>query len=281
MLQLAKHSISALAYGAHKAGERASLRRMLFNSIRLKRVETERFSGREEFRFLAYCFLNRHQSRSQILQDLWVSYELGEKREGFFVEFGATNGVVNSNTWLLERKYGWRGILAEPNPFWHSALAQNRSAAIDRRCVSSTSAQKVRFLTTDAVDPELSGVAEFASGDHFAGVRSDGVEIEVETISLNQLLSDHHAPITIDYMSIDTEGSEYDILQSFDFSRRVIELISVEQNRKTEAAIEALLARQGYQRVFREFSQWDGWYVRAEGEFRSKGIEVNSLAQGT
>jgi FkbM family methyltransferase len=280
MLQLAKHSISALAYGAHKAGERASLRRMLFNSIRLKRVETERFSGREEFRFLAYCFLNRHQSRSQILQDLWVSYELGEKREGFFVEFGATNGVVNSNTWLLERKYGWRGILAEPNPLWHSALAQNRSAAIDRRCVSSRSAQKVRFLTTDAVDPELSGVAEFASGDNFAGVRSDGVEIEVDTISLNQLLSDHHAPITIDYMSIDTEGSEYDILQSFDFSRHVIELISVEQNRKTEAAIEALLARQGYQRVFREFSQWDGWYVRAEGEFRSKGIELNSLAQG-
>jgi FkbM family methyltransferase len=270
MLQLAKHGISALAYGAHKAGEKASLRRMLFNSIRLKRVETERFSGREEFRFLAYCFLNRHQSQSQILQDLWVSYELGEKREGFFVEFGATNGIVNSNTWLLEKKYGWRGILAEPNPFWHPALAQNRSATIDYRCLSSTSARKVRFLTTDAVDPELSGVAEFAGGDHFVGVRSEGVEIEVETISLNQLLSDHDAPLTIDYMSIDTEGSEYDILQSFDFSRHIIELISVEQNRETEAAIEALLARQGYQRVFREFSQWDGWYVRAERDCLSK-----------
>jgi FkbM family methyltransferase len=279
MLRLAKHGISALAYGAHKAAERASLRRMLFNSIRLKRVETERFSRSEEFRFLAYCFLNRHQSQSQILQDLWVGYELGDKREGFFVEFGATNGIVNSNTWLLEKKYGWRGILAEPNPFWHSALAQNRSAAIDHRCVSSTSARKVRFLTTDAVDPELGGVAEFAGGDHFAGVRSDGVGIEVETISLNQLLSDHYAPLTIDYMSIDTEGSEYDILQSFDFSRHNVKLISVEQNRETEAAIEALLIGKGYERVFKEFSQWDGWYVRDEGQCLGNGIEVSSLAQ--
>jgi FkbM family methyltransferase len=264
MLRLAKHGISALAYGAHKAAENASLRRMLFNSIRLKRVETERFSRTEEFRFLAYCFLNRHQSRSQILQDLWVGYELGERRGGFFVEFGATNGSVNSNTWLLEKSYDWRGILVEPNPFWHSALGQSRSSAIDYRCVSSTSGKKVRFLTTNAVDPELSGVAEFASGDHFAGVRSDGVEIEVETVSLNQLLVDHHAPIKIDYLSIDTEGSEYDILRNFDFSRHAIKLISVEQNRETEAAIEALLARQGYARVFKEFSQWDGWYVHAE-----------------
>jgi hypothetical protein len=89
-------------------------KRMLFNSIRLNRIETERFRSIEECRFLAYVFLNRHESRSQILQDLWVSYELGEKREGFFVEFGASNGVVNSNTWLLEKKYGWKAFWLSP-----------------------------------------------------------------------------------------------------------------------------------------------------------------------
>ena len=139
MLRLAKQGISAAAHAAHKAAERAAFRGMIFNSIRLKRIETERFRGMEEFRFLAYCFLNRDASRSQILQDLWVGYELDERREGFFVEFGATNGLVNSNTWLLEKKYSWRGILAEPNPIWHSALRQNRNSAVDFRCVSSTS----------------------------------------------------------------------------------------------------------------------------------------------
>ncbi|WFU69228.1 FkbM family methyltransferase [Bradyrhizobium sp. CB2312] len=262
MTVFAKRGLSALASLASRAAKSPSLRRMMFNAIRLQRIEVERFSRMEEIRFLAYCFVNRHQSRSQILQDLWVGYELGERRGGFFVEFGATNGILNSNTWLLEKKFGWKGIVAEPNPLWHLALMQNRSSSIDRRCVSSSSGTKVKFLITDSVDPELSGVAEFAGGDHFAEVRSAGQEIQVETVTLNQLLIDHDAPAKIDYMSIDTEGSEYDILRAFDFSRYAIDLISVEQNRKTEAAIDAILTRHGYTRVFKEFSQWDGWYVR-------------------
>ena len=264
MLRLAKHGISALAYAASRAAESTSLRRMLFNSIRLNRMETERFRNIRECRFLAYVFSNRGESKSQILQDLWVSYELGEKREGFFVEFGATNGVVNSNTWLLEKKYDWKGILAEPNPVWHAMLAENRGAAIDHRCVDATTGKTVTFLTTDGSDPELSAIAEFADGDHFAEVRAKGTAMQVETVSLNDLLSEYKAPDEIDYLSIDTEGSEYAILSQFDFSRYVVNLISVEQNRHTEPQIETLLKSQGFDRVFKEFSQWDGWYVRAD-----------------
>jgi len=264
MLRIAKHGLSALAFAASGAANSSALRRMIFNAIRLKRIEAERFRSVEECRFLAYCFLNRHRSRAQILQDLWVSYELDEKRNGFFVEFGATDGFTNSNTWLLEKERGWSGILAEPNPSWHAALGINRSAAIDHRCVSANSDMKVKFLATDKIDPELSGIAEFSAGDHFAEVRARGVELEVETVSLNCLLDQHNAPDHIDYMSIDTEGSEYECLRNFDFSRRSVPLISVEQNRQTEAIIERLLAAKGYRRVFREFSQWDGWYVRQD-----------------
>jgi FkbM family methyltransferase len=264
MWRATKRGISALSHVAYKITESESVRRMAFNAIRLKRVEVERFMAMEECRFLAYCFLNRHESRSQILQDLWVSYELDQRRDGFFVEFGATNGLTNSNSWLLENKYNWKGILAEPNPVWHSELAKNRNASIDHRCVSSSSGDVVSFLTTNALDPELSSIATFSDGDHFASVRAEGVEIGVETVSLNQLLTEHHAPERIDYLSIDTEGNEYDVLSHFDFSRHAIDLISVEQNRKTEPKIEALLIEHGYQRVLKEFSQWDGWYVRAD-----------------
>lgn len=264
MWRAAKHGISALSHVAYKMAESESLRRMAFNAIRLKRIEAERFMAMEQCRFLAYCFLNRDESRSQILQDLWVAYELDERRDGFFVEFGATNGLTNSNSWLLENKYRWNGILAEPNPVWHAELAKNRNVPIDHRCVSSSSGNVVSFLTTDASDPELSAIATFSDGDHFASVRSEGIEIKVETVSLNQLLAEHRAPKQIDYLSIDTEGNEYDILSHFDFSRHIIDLISVEQNRRTEPKIEALLSGHGYQRVFKEFSQWDGWYVRAD-----------------
>jgi FkbM family methyltransferase len=264
MMHFIKVALGGLSHLAHKASRSAALRRMLFNSIRLKRIETERFRKDEIWRLLAYTFLNRHRSRSQIMQDLWVSYQLRELRDGFFVEFGATDGVTNSNTWLFEKEYRWRGILAEPNPVWHAELQKNRSVAIDHRCVASSTGKVVTFLATNSSDPELSSIAEFSGGDHFAGIRADGNKINVETVSLNDLLLQHNAPFHIDYLSIDTEGNEFDILCHFDFSSRDISLLSIELNRTTEPRIEALLTENGYVRVFREFSQWDGWFVKSK-----------------
>ena len=55
-----------------------------------------------------------HKSRSQLRQDLFVLSQLDFKRNGYFVEFGATNGFNLSNTHLMEKEFGWTGILAEP-----------------------------------------------------------------------------------------------------------------------------------------------------------------------
>jgi FkbM family methyltransferase len=260
-----------LSNAAKNAGtllSKPSLQRVIFNAVRLNRPEVAKLLVNEDLHFLAYCVGRRRASRAQILQDLWVCYELGEKRDGYFVEFGSTDGITNSNTWLLEKKFGWRGILAEPNPVWHAELSSNRTAAIEHRCVSSKSGEQVAFLTTNGVDPELSGIASFAAGDHFASIRRTGDPIIVETISLNDMLDDHDAPGEIDYISIDTEGNEFDILSGFDFDRRGFKLISVEQNPATEKEIAALLEKHGYIRVFPQFSQWDGWYVSKQ--FRSQ-----------
>ena len=78
----------------------------------------------------------RGQCHSQLKQDLFVLLETGFKRGGYFVEFGATNGIDLSNTYLLEREFGWTGILAEPATAWHEALQRNRNAIIDTDCVS-------------------------------------------------------------------------------------------------------------------------------------------------
>jgi FkbM family methyltransferase len=240
------------------------LQKTLFNAARLNRPEFSRLWARNDLRFLSYVFARRHLSKSQILQDLWVCFELDEKRDGFFVEFGATNGITNSNTWLLEKEFGWTGILAEPNPYWHSDLGKNRQTFIDHKCVSSKSGETVAFLATDSSDPELSGMQAFADGDHFKSLREKGKAIQVQTTSLNDLLLSHNAPTNIDYLSIDTEGSELDLLLSFDFERYRISLISVEQNPATEGPIQNLLKSKGYSRVYPQFSQWDGWYVSNE-----------------
>ena len=78
-------------------------------------------------------------------------------------------------------------------------------------------------------DPELSGMQAFADGDHFKCLRENGKTIQVQATSLNDdLLLSYNAPTNIDYLSIDAEGSELDLLLSFDFERYRISLISVE-----------------------------------------------------
>ncbi len=258
MLTRTTKRMAAGALGA-LAG-RPDVRQIMFNALRLRRPEIMQLREDEAVRFLGYVFDNLDSSKSQILQDLWVAFELSEMRGGFFVEFGATDGLTNSNSWRLEKQFGWSGILAEPNPVWHAALDRNRSGAIDKRCVYSRSGETLGFMATE--DPELSGISASAGRDHFAAVRQAGTAIEVETVSLDDLLDQHAAPAVIDYMSIDTEGSELEILEAFDFGKRQVHLLSVEHsNSPQEPKIDAFLAGHGFKRRFPEYSQWDGWYV--------------------
>ena len=211
-------------------------------------------------------------SKSQYSQDLFVVSQTGARTGGFFVEFGATDGVRLSNSWILEKKLGWSGILAEPARVWHADLAKNRGCAIDRRCVTDTSGQFVEFLETgnptdqfEVSSPELSSMAKYAnSGDWASKIRvQNSIKYEVETISLNDLLDQHGAPPVIDYMSIDTEGSELLILRGFDFSVRKIRILTVEHNHDeaTRQALYELLTKQGYSRVHPDISAADDWYV--------------------
>jgi len=217
-------------------------------------------------RFLAHCLAGFPLSKAQLFQDLYVAYKLVDKRNGFFVEFGATNGVDLSNTCYLERVLGWNGILAEPMPTWHAELHANRRAAIDHRCVWWESGKNLDFVAAGKC-PELSAIAEFADGDYNAGERAVGAKtINVATVSLNDLLTDHGAPSLIDYLSVDTEGSELDILCAFDFDRFKVRIITVEHNYRDDirAVMHQLLTANGYVREFERFSRFDDWYFHPD-----------------
>ena len=154
-------------------------------------------------------------SRSQLGQDMFALIASNFKTGGFFVEFGATDGIGLSNTYLLEKKYGWQGILAEPATHWHTQLAQNRNVSISERAVFSTSGDSLAFRET--LDPEISTIAAFSDRDKHSKARKKYKEYDVATISLQDLLVEHNCPNIVDFLSMDTEGSEYEILKSFDF----------------------------------------------------------------
>jgi FkbM family methyltransferase len=210
--------------------------------------------------FLAFCRAHGSIGRGQLFQDLWVLFETEQQLAGYFVEFGAVDGLAHSNTLVLERQFGWRGILAEPNPYMVKSLEKNRVASIDTRCVWSKSDELVELLVTP--DPEFSTLVSLAKSDqHFTTERMSGEMHKVLTVSLADLLEQHDAPLVIDYMSVDTEGSEYEILTAFPFGSRTIRLLSIEHNhRPIECDLDRLMATHGYERRFPELSGWDAWY---------------------
>lgn len=200
-------------------------------------------------------------SKSQFRQDLFVLSELGFKTNGFFVEFGATNGIDLSNTCLLEKEFGWTGILAEPARCWHESLQRNRGASIETRCVWKDSTSVLTF--NEVAAPELSTIHAYSGADLHTDARKRGTTYQVGTISLDDLLAKHDAPKEIDYLSIDTEGSEFEILDNFDFGRHSIRIITCEHNfTPMRERIFELLSRNGYVRKYETLSEYDDWYVK-------------------
>lgn len=214
--------------------------------------------------FYAFCQQKIHMSHSQIYQDLWILYMTKEMEGGFFVEFGACDGVSLSNTLLLEKKYNWTGVLAEPNPYWHLALDDNRQCLKDQRCVARRSGEKAVFFHVHDM-PELSRLGSVPPDDIHErnGNRSEYSEIEVETVSLQDLLDQHKAPSVIDYLSIDTEGSEESVLLDFDFKSYLFKNITIEHagDLNKRSRIKSLLEANGYRRWRPELSRWDDWYI--------------------
>jgi len=203
------------------------------------------------------------KSKSQLRQDLLVLCLEDFKRNGFFVEFGATNGVDLSNTYLLETEFGWNGILAEPAVCWQSELKLNRKANIEEKCVWSSSGNFLEFHQTP--NAELSTVSLFQHTDLHKAERINGNKYIVETISINDLLSKYNAPRCIDYLSIDTEGSEFEILDSLDFKKYSFSVITCEHNFTSQRErIHGLLESHGYSRILSEISQFDDWYVKSD-----------------
>jgi FkbM family methyltransferase len=214
----------------------------------------------DPLQFLAFAAPLARRASAEFFQDLWALWEAGGKHDGFFVEFGAADGKSNSNTFFLEMEMNWKGVVAEPHPAFIDSVRHHRSCVVSNKCVYSRSGEHIEFLATQV--RELGRIASIDPQDGHK--REDHTVVEVETISLNDLLIEAQAPQDIDFLSIDTEGSELEILAHFDFDRWNLRTISVEHNRtKMRERIFDLLTSRGYRRKWPEMSYCDDWYVRS------------------
>ena len=163
--------------------------------------------------------------------DKWLLHKTNFKRQGYFVDIGAGDGIIGSNTFLLEKFYNWRGICVDPNPTFLKSLCGSRDCLISDLAVYKQSGKVLPFKHLQQHRTEFIGW-HFRSG-LAENVDKTSVQFDdhrVYSITLNDLLELYAAPKEIDYISIDTEGSEVDILGNFDFDKYNIKFFTIESN---------------------------------------------------
>ena len=218
--------------------------------------------------FYSFIFKNREISHSQLFQDLFVLFKLGNKRKGRFLEFGATNGKELSNSYLLEKNFEWEGILAEPSPQWEKSLKENRPRTkIINECIYSESGKMIDFFVSKK--GVFSTINEFKESDiesmpgNTKARNEEGFTVKVPTISLNDVFIKHFNGEKIDYMSVDTEGSELLILSKFNFEKYGPKIVTVEHNfTSAQKNLDNLFEENNYKRFFPQQTQFDSWYIR-------------------
>jgi FkbM family methyltransferase len=175
---------------------------------------------------------------------------LTPRAPGFFVEVGANDPHKGSQTWHLERR-GWRGVLVEPLPDHAKRLRQARTATVFAVACSS---------------PENAGrVLPFYAADALSGLDRERMApwaaphmIHVPVRTLDQLLEEAGAPQPLDFLSVDVEGHEVEVLRGFDFARWKPRFILLEDH-VANLNRHRFMTAHGYRLVRR--TELNGWYV--------------------
>jgi FkbM family methyltransferase len=169
--------------------------------------------------------------QGEINQDLLAFLWFKGKREGFYIDIGANNGINSSNTYLFE-KIGWKGICIEHIPELFKILTENRKCDCYNVAISDKNNDAVEFVRAVGIEG-LSGLKNEMTEFHKERIVREKGEIQtikVKTITFNELMSNHQNIDYIDFLSIDVEGAEMSILKNIDFKKYKFGLISVENN---------------------------------------------------
>lgn len=181
-------------------------------------------------------------SKSQNGQDLEI-IKYFKKKNGFFIELGAIDGVFHSNTYLLEKKCNWNGVLIEAEPkYKYDLLNSNRNChKFTDIAVYSEDDKEIEFSVNNIKG--WSGIKEsLPSRENVNKI------IKLKTRTLTSILDEINAPKNIEFLSLDVEGGEINVLKGLDFNKYKIELILLELNKdcSTEFRTEILKILHNY-----------------------------------
>lgn len=193
-------------------------------------------------------------------QDLWALELLKFKRGGFFLDSGAGDPFDGSNTVRMEQEYSWKGILVEPVRHVYDRLLKHRLAQV-YNVVLNDRMGAVPFY--EAGNWPLSGIYGHLTDEAKARNGADPSRVQQrEGWTLAHLFEKAGAPGVIDYWSLDTEGSEWVLVQSFPWNTHKVQIIAIEHNfeEPKRTLIREFLTAKGYTYVYREVTPADDNY---------------------
>lgn len=187
---------------------------------------------------------------------VWQSFN--RRKEGFFVEVGANEPRTGSQTWFLEQQ-GWRGILIEPQARLCGSLreARPRSTVLQVACGAPGHPAEMPFYIATA--PSKSSLVKNLIEATTTYAQTEMVKIMTLDAVLAELGNPH-----LDFVSIDVEGTQLDVLRGFDLRRHCPELLLMEDH-LYHLKVHRYLRRQGYRLVKR--TGLNNWYVPSQRRF--------------
>jgi FkbM family methyltransferase len=181
---------------------------------------------------------------SQYGQDALIGDVLFKGRSGVFVDVGARDGKIISNTFYLEQERGWTGIAIEPHPDLFQTLKKIRSCTCVNYAVSDRVRESMEFVKFMEEPFGNSGLlATFRNPERLQRIKHEIIAVPCRPLS--QIVAG--IPV-IHYLDIDVEGHELAALQGIDFSAVEIRVIGVEVGKHLpdSEAIDGLLAARGF-----------------------------------
>ena len=155
---------------------------------------------------------------------------------GFFIDVGAHNGKSINNTLYFEENNNWTGINVEPIKDVYNDLINNRPNCINIRCAVCNNDGETDFICNTGDTEMISGIKDTFDPRHAGRLRRENNQhgsstkiIKVETKKL-ETICDRHNISHINYLSIDVEGGEFDVIKSINFDKVFIDVIGFENN---------------------------------------------------
>lgn len=174
---------------------------------------------------------------SQFKQDKFINEVIfNNKKFGFFIDIGAHDGVSINNSVFFEKYKSWNGLCIEPNPNVFKELIKNRKSININKCIGNDN-KKVMFTQITGYSEMLSGITDNYHANHVERIDNliskkggEKSQIEVEMITLDSIKEATNNDI--DFISIDTEGNEFDIVNSINFKLLKVKCLVIENNYK-------------------------------------------------